>query len=159
MAKIKVHNILCSGDQALLTLRLGLRWGEFLPPILYAFREEKVPISFLLHSLDPKGDLILSLILRAEDLDWARAALQEGLDLPSCGTLETRQKAALITFYGPHLGEKPGVAARMASALAQDGIEVLALGASLNSCLLLVPDESSSRALHSLRRVFEIPPA
>ncbi len=159
MAKIKVHNILCSEDQVLLTLRLDLRWEEFLPPILYAFREEKVPISFLLHSLDPKGDLILSLILRAEDLDWARAALQEGLDLPSRGTLGIRQKAALITFYGPHLGEKPGVAARMASSLAQDGIEVLALCASINSCLLLVPGESSSGALRSLRRVFEIPPA
>jgi len=158
MAKIPVHNILCVGEQALLTLRLDGRGAEFLPSILYAFREEKIPLSFLLLSFDQKGDLILNLILRSEDLAWARAAFQEGLDLPSRGMMEIQDKAALITLYGPHLGEKPGVAGRMLSSLAKDRVEVLALSASINSCLLLVPGESSSRAIQSLRRVFEIPP-
>jgi aspartokinase len=158
MAKIQVHNILCAGEQALITLRLDGHRAGFLPSILYAFREERIPLSFTLLSFDPKGDLILTLILRSEDLGWARAALREGLDLPSIGSMEIRDRAALITLYGPHLGEKPGVAARMIFSLAKDGVEVLALSASINSCLLLVPGESSSRALQSLRRVFEIPP-
>lgn len=158
MAKIQVHNILCAGEQALITLRLDGHRAGFLPSILYAFREEKISLSFILLSFDQRGDLILNLILRSEDLGWARAALREGLDLPSLGMMEIRDHGALITLYGPHLGEKPGAAARMLSSLAKDRVEVMALSASINSCLLLVPGESSSRALQSLRRVFEIPP-
>ena len=158
MAKIQLHNILCAGEQALITLRLDGHRAGFLPSIFYAFREEGIRLSFILLSLDQKGGLILNLILRSEDLGWARAALREGLDLSSVGMMEIREQAALITLYGPHLGEKPGVAARMTSSLAKDEVEVLALSASINSCLILVPGESSSRALQSLRRVFEIPP-
>ncbi|MFH1757064.1 MAG: ACT domain-containing protein, partial [Pseudomonadota bacterium] len=64
----------------------------------------------------------------------------------------------LITLYGPHFGEVPGIASRIFSALAGEGVEILALSASLNSALLVVQLEFLTHSLRALNRIFEIPP-
>lgn len=158
MAKIKIHNLFSTPDQALITLRVEERKFEYLPPILYAFREEGISIPFIVQSIDRNGNFNLSLAIAQKDLDWVKAAFQEGLDLAQPPGIEVRKEVALITLYGPHFGEIPGIASRIFSALAVDGVEILALSASFNSSLLVVPPESFSLALRSLNRIFEIPP-
>lgn len=157
MAKIKLHNILHVSDQALLTIQLDERKAQFLPSILYALREEGISIRFIMQSMDRKGNFTLSLATAQQDLDWVRAAFQEGLDLPRPTPPKVRKDVVLITLYGPHFGEIPGVASRILSTLAADGVEVLALSASLNSSLLVVLLESLPKSLRSLNRIFEIP--
>jgi aspartokinase len=157
MAKIKLHNILHVSDQALLTIQLDERKAQFLPSILYALREEGISIRFITQSMDRNGNFTLSLATAQQDLDWVRAAFQEGLDLARSTPPKVRRDVVLITLYGPHFGEIPGVASRILSTLAADGVEVLALSASLNSSLLVVLLESLAKSLRSLKRIFEIP--
>jgi len=157
VAKIKLHNIFHSSGQALLTVLLEERKAEFLPSIFYALREEGIPISFIVQSIDQNGNFILSLTTAQHYLNWVQAALQEGLDLSRSMTLRVQDNVTLITLYGPHLGEIPGIASRILTALAADGVDVLAMSASLNSSLLLVPEESLAKALRSLNRICEIP--
>ncbi len=157
MAKIKLHNILHVSDQALLSVRLEERKAEFLPSILYALREEGISISLIIQSMDRNGNFILTLATPQHHLDWVRAAFQEGLDLPRSTPPKVRDNVTLITLYGPHFGEIPGIASRILSALATDGVEVLAMSASVNSSLLMVPQDSLAKSLRSLNRIFEIP--
>lgn len=157
MAKIKIHNLFSIPDQAFLTIRVEEKKVEFLPPILYALREEGISIPFIVQSIDRNGNFILSLATSQKDLDWVRAAFQEGLDLPQSKAIEVKKRAVLITLYGPHFGEAPGIASRIFSALAGEGVEILALSASLNSALLVVLLESLTHSLRALNRIFEIP--
>ncbi len=157
MAKIKIHNLFSIPDQAFLTIRVEEKKVEFLPPILYALREEGISIPFIVQSIDRNGNFILSLATSQKDLDWVRAAFQEGLDLPQSKAIEVKKRAVLITLYGPHFGEIPGIASRIFSALAGEGVEILALSASLNSALLVVLLESLTHSLRALNRIFEIP--
>jgi len=157
MDKIKLHNIFHTSDQALLTIQLEERKAEFLPSIIYALREEGISIPFIVQSINRNGDFTLSLATAQRQLGWMRAAFQEGLDLPRSAPLEVRNDVVLITLYGPHLGEIPGVASRILSALAADRVEILAMSASLNSSLLVISRESLPKALRSLNRIFEIP--
>ena len=157
MAKIKVHNILHTSGQALLTLQLEERKMEFLASALYPLREEGISIPFIVQSIEQNGNFILTLLTDGPNLDWVRAALQEGLDLSISTPHQIRKEVALITLYGPHLGERPGIAHQILSSLATDRVEVLALSASINSCLLAVPQDSLPKCFRSLDRIFEIP--
>ena len=157
MGKIKLHNIFHTSDQAFLTIQLEERKAEFLPSIIYALREEGISIPFIVQSIDRNGDFVLSLATPQHHSDWVRAAFEEGLDLPSSTPLQVRNDVVLITLYGPHLGEIPGIANRILTALLTDGIGILAMSASLNSALLVIPLKSLPKALRSLNRIFEIP--
>ncbi len=150
---MKLHNILQASDLALLKIQLEESKAEFLPSILYALREEGISIPFITQSIDRHGRIHLILAIAGNDLDWVQIAFQEGLDLP----LKARREIALITLYGPHFGEIPGIASRILSALAAGGVKVLAMSASLNSSLLLVPQDSLAKSLHSLHGIFDIP--
>ena len=157
MAKIKIHNIFHTSGQHLLTFPFSPEKADHLPSILYALREEGISLPFIGQSMDRDGNFSLCLAIAQEDLEWVKAAFQEGLDLPSPPAPEMSKPVAVITLYGPHLGEIPGIASSMIQALAVDGIEVSALSASINSCLLVTPQPFLPKALHSLDRVFTIP--
>jgi aspartokinase len=159
MAKIKVHNLLHSPDKTLVTLKMGAEKAGFLPPIFYSLKEEGLSIPFLTQSIDRKGGLLTSLVVDPQMEDLVRAAFQEGLSLSPPEVIETRGKVVLTTCYGPHLGEIPGIANQIFSSLAMDGVEVLAVSASINSCLLVTRQETFSKYLLSLNRIFEIPKA
>ncbi len=160
MAKIKVHNILHSPEQTLVTLKMGAEKAGFLPPIFYSLKEEGLSIPFLTQSMDRKGGLLLSLVVDPRMADLVRASFQEGLSLsPPEEVIKTRGKVVLTTFYGPHLGEIPGIANQILSSLAMDGVEVLAVSASINSCLLVTRQETFPEYLRSLDRTLEIPKA
>jgi aspartokinase len=157
MAKIKLHNILHSSDRVLIAMRFQPEKAEFLPSIFYALREEGLSIPFTVQTIDLRGFFIFSLIIDPQNVDWAQAAFQEGLDLSPPGSMETRKDVVLTTLYGPHLGENPGIVSRLLSSMGAHGVKILALSASINSCLLVIPQESFSKSLRSLDRVFEIP--
>jgi aspartokinase len=160
MAKIKVHNILHSPEQALVTLKMAAEKAGFLPSIFYSLKEEEVSVPFLTQSIDRNGGLLTSLVVDPLTEDLVRAAFQEGLSLsPPEEGIATRGKVVLTTCYGPHLGEIPGIANQILSALAMDGVEVLAVSASINSCLLVTRQETFSKYLRSLNRILEIPKA
>ena len=157
MAKIKLHNILHSTGQTLLTIHLEEWKAKFLPSVFYALREEGIAIPFVVQSVDGSGHFTLSLATAQNNLDWVQSAFQEGLDLSQSTPPKVRNDVVLITLYGPHLGEIPGIASRILSALTVDRVGVLAVSASLNSALLVVPLESLPQSLRSLDRLFEIP--
>ena len=158
MAKIKLHNLVPVSDQVFFTLQLEEKKAEFLPSILYALREEGISLSFFGQFTARNRSFTLLLATAEKDADWVRVALQEGLDFVPPTPLEVRKEVALITLYGPHFGEIPGIASRILSALTADAVEVLAWSASLNSSLLVIPMESLAQSLRALNRIFEIPP-
>lgn len=157
MRKIRLHDILQQVGLALLTLTFKRTKAEFLPAILYALREEGIAFSFVSQTIDLNENVILSLAIRQDHEKWVRAALQEGFDLSAPEALAVHPDVALLTLYGPHLGETPGVANRILSALAAGGIEVLAFTASIHSCLLIIPHSSLPKSRPALERIVEIP--
>lgn len=157
MARIKIHNLFWTYGQTLLNIQMGVSKLIYLPAILSTFREEKISIPLIIQSSLQRQLITLSLILDQKDLAVGRVALQEGLDLTPPEFLKVKRNVILITFYGPHLGEIQGVASQLNKSLSQEGVEILAMSASLNSCLLVIPKPFLSKAKKALDKIFEIP--
>lgn len=157
MAKIKIHNLIYNLGQSFLQIQMHESKMNYLPAILSSFREEEISIPLIIQTLFQRQFVTLSLILDRKDLALAKVAFQEGLEISPPEFLKIKKDVVLITLYGPHLGEYPGVASRLTLYLAQERVEMLALSASLNSCLLVIPDSSFSKARQALQLLFDVP--
>lgn len=157
MAKIKIHNLLFICEQVLIYLQVRQKKLSFLPAILATFPEEGVAIPFIVEAGINKDFVTCTFVLAAQDLPWAKAAFQEGLDLSPPEVLRIKKDVVLIIVYGPHLGETPGVLSQMTAELAKLKVEVLAISASWNSSLLVIPTPLLNKARRALNQVLEIP--
>jgi aspartokinase len=157
MSKIKIHNLLCAPGQVLLNIQMHESKLIYLPPILATFREEGISIPFIMHSFFPPKLITITLTLDQKDMAIGQVAFQEGLDISPPEFLKIKRKVVLIIIYGPHLGEIPGVVSRLHKLLSQEGVEILAMSASLNSCLLVIQDLFLPKANRAFAQIFEIP--
>lgn len=157
MAKIKIHNLIYTLGQSFLHIQVYETKMIYLPAILSTFREEGISIPLIIQTLFQGQFVNFSLILDQKDLAVGKVAFQEGLEITPPEFLKTKKDVVLITLYGPHLGEYPGVASRLTQYLAQERVEMLALSASLNSCLLVIPNPSFSKARQALQLLFDLP--
>lgn len=159
MAKIKLHNLIYTPGQTLLQIQMHESKMAYLPPILSTFRLEGIAIPLIIQTSFPKELVTLSLTLDQKDSAVGQVAFQEGLDITPPEFIKIKNNLLLITLYGPHLGEYPGVVSRLGQTLAREGVEILALSAALNSCLLVVSELFFPQAQKAVERIFDIPRA
>ncbi len=66
-------------------------------------------------------------------------------------------EVGVISLFGPHFGEQPGIAGIMFSALASVGINILAISTSISSISCLIDADDMDEALQVLEETFELP--
>ncbi|MFB0546725.1 MAG: ACT domain-containing protein, partial [Anaerolineae bacterium] len=59
--------------------------------------------------------------------------------------------------FGPHFGERPGIAGVMFSALASVGINILAISTSISSLSCVINVSDMDEAVWALGEAFELP--
>jgi aspartate kinase len=69
----------------------------------------------------------------------------------------TNEDLCALAVFGPHFREIPNVASQVFKALAEVGINILAISTSVSSVTCVFKQEKLSEGLASLRGRFEIP--
>jgi aspartate kinase len=69
----------------------------------------------------------------------------------------TQERICSISVFGPHFGEIPKVASRIFSALAEAGINILAISTSVSSVTCVFNQTLLHEGMNALRSHFEIP--
>jgi aspartate kinase len=67
------------------------------------------------------------------------------------------QEVGVVSVFGPHFGERAGVAGVMFSALASVGINILAISTSISSLSCLINASEMDSAIQALQGAFEQP--
>ncbi len=73
------------------------------------------------------------------------------------GVINVIPSVGLIHFYGPHFGDRYGIADTVFDALAKGDVPLLAAGCSASSIYLVFPEERLSESEKILSEVFELP--
>jgi aspartokinase len=63
----------------------------------------------------------------------------------------------MISIFGPHFGERPGVSGTMFTALAEAGINILAISTSISSLCCIIDESDMDEAVRVLEEAFELP--
>jgi aspartokinase len=94
------------------------------------------------------------------DPDEAEAeAFEANLDLASLAVSDLKVEAPveLVYFHGPHYGDRYGIAHATFSALASQGMSVLAAGCTGSSLYIVVPEKTAQTVTRCLSETFEVP--
>jgi aspartokinase len=122
-----------------------------------ALGKRGIQCPFIVHNIDLNNlDNIVICVPRRQ----LKAALRE-LDVvkKAVGAKEVVYKGevGLVTVFGPHFGERTGIAGAMFSALGSVDINILAISTSISSLSCIIDMGDMDRAVQALEEAFELP--
>ena len=116
-------------------------------------------IRFYLVLLQAHEDFTTRLII-VFDRKWEDRVLGffEAAILPEKGeTIVLRSPVEVIYFFGPHFGDRYGIAETTFQVLAESDIRIVAAGFSGSAVYLVLPENSMERTKAVFNRTFEVP--
>ncbi len=112
---------------------------------------------FIVHTIDLND---LDSIVICVDRKELKAALQVlGAIKETVGAEEVAYdgQVGMISTFGPHFGQRSGIAGVMFSALASENINILAISTSISSLSCIIDVNDMDEAVRALEKAFELP--
>ncbi len=116
-----------------------------------------INIPFIVHTIDINSLDNIVICVAREDLTPALEALNTVKETVGAKEIVYDREVGIVSMFGPHFGERPGIAGVMFSALASAGINILAISTSISSTSCLVDASDMDEAVRALEEAFELP--
>jgi aspartate kinase len=71
--------------------------------------------------------------------------------------LNINHEIAIVSIFGPHFRELPGIAGTFFAALDTKGISILAISTSISTCSCIIPSIRLAEAVLAIGEAFEVP--
>lgn len=125
--------------------------------IFDALGEGDINCPFVVHTIDSEDLDTIVLCVARGDLEDALSTLAGVTGEIGAEGVVHRTEVALVSVFGPHFGERPGVAGVMFSAVASAGINIQAISTSISSLTCLLDDRDVDAAVRALEDAFDGP--
>jgi len=112
---------------------------------------------FIVHTIDLDNLDSIVLCVSREQLDQALDVLETVKATVGAKDVVYDQEVGMIAIFGPHFGDRPGVAGSMFSALASVDINILAISTSISSLSCLIDASRMDDAIQALKQAFAQP--
>lgn len=157
MKKIKLGGIIEHRDLSMISIenipdRSGIAGLTF-----QSLSQRGINVEFIIHCLNRKGHSQVILCVSHSNSDETLAVIH-GLK-PRIGHPEViiNSDIAVISIFGPHFRERPGIAGPFFAALNSQGINILAISTSISTCSCVIPAPALAAALKAIGEAFEVP--
>jgi aspartokinase len=125
--------------------------------VLSALGARGVNCPFIVHAIDLHNlDNIVVCVAR-EDLADALEALNSVRVTVGAEDVVHEAEVGMISIFGPHFGERPGIAGIMFSALASAGVNILAISTSISSASCIIHEIDVEEAERAICEAFDLP--
>jgi aspartate kinase len=125
--------------------------------IFSALGAKGINIPFIVHTIDLHNLDNIVICVARQDLTTALEALDTIKETVGAEEIAYDGEVGIVSMFGPHFGERPGIAGVMFSALASTGINILAISTSISSTSCLVDASDMDEAVQALEETFELP--
>lgn len=125
--------------------------------IFGALGAQEINCPFIVHTIDLNDLDNIVLCVPRDRLETALEALDTVKETVNAEDVIYAREVGMIAIYGPHFGERPGISGTMFSALAEAGINIMAISTSISSLSCLVDASDMDAAVQALLEVFERP--
>jgi len=103
------------------------------------------------------GEYSVSFFVDEADMGKARDALEEIVSkTASLGALSIIKNLGMVTVTGTEFMNKPGVIAKLAGVLAENGINIVSISTSFDSAVLILKWEDCKRAYEAIGKDFRV---
>lgn len=157
MKKIKIGGIIEHTELSLISIenipdRPGIAALTF-----QALSYRGINVEFIMHCLNQKGKSQVILCISHSKSDEALAVLDELKPRIGDPELFINSNIAVVSIFGPHFRERPGIAGTLFSALYSKGINIMGISTSISTCSCVILSSELSRAVEAIGEAFEIP--
>jgi aspartate kinase len=125
--------------------------------IFSALGAKGINIPFIVHTIDLHNLDNIVICVARQDLTTALEALDTIKETVGAEEIAYDGEVGIVSMFGPHFGERPGIAGVMFSALASTGINILAISTSISSTSCLIDASDMDEAVQALEETFELP--
>jgi aspartate kinase len=112
---------------------------------------------FIVHTIDLDNLDSIVLCVSRDQLDEALDVLEIVKTTVGAKDVVYDKEVGMIAIFGPHFGDRPGIAGIMFSALATAGINILAISTSISSLSCLIDASRMDDAIQVLKQAFAQP--
>lgn len=119
--------------------------------------EKRLNVQFIVHSIDLNNESHIQFCAASEDCESILAALVPLASRVGARKVTTVPGVALLCVFGPDFRERPGIAGTMFGALADAGINILAVSTSISTISCVISDQQFDVAIEAMGRVFALP--
>ncbi len=125
--------------------------------IFSALGAKGINIPFIVHTIDLNDLDNIVLCVAQQDLAAALEVLDTVRETVGAKEIAYDREVGIVSLFGPHFGERPGIAGIMFSALASAGVNILAISTSISSTSCLIDANDMDEAVQALEEAFELP--
>jgi aspartate kinase len=125
--------------------------------IFDALGAQGISCHFIVHTIDLNNLDSIVVCVERRQLQVALRVLDEVKQAIGAKELVYDGQVGLISIFGPHFSQHPGVAGTMFSALASVGINILAISTSISSLCCVIDVSEMDEAVEALEEAFELP--
>lgn len=116
-----------------------------------------INVEFIAHTVDERCYSHITFCVGRGRAEEAMSVLELHRKALGCPKLSTLKEVALVSVFGPHFREKHGIAGTFFCALAEAGINILAISTSVSTCTCLITEAQLEPAIWALHKFFQVP--
>jgi aspartate kinase len=157
MEKIRIGGIMQNAHLALLSVTAVPDRPGIAAAILSGLGDRKVNVQFIVQCIDQSQRDQVALCVDRDDIDTALEIVNQIAPEIEAGKVISQPEAAIVSIFGPDFRERPGIAGAMFKALADNGINILAISTSISTVSCVIKSDDLESALNALRATFDLP--
>ncbi len=156
-AKIKVGGVIQNDHLASVSVLAVKDKPGIAAAVLDAVGQRNLNVQFIVQVIDHQTQDQIVLCVDRDDL----AASLEAIETIRAGmkpaALTANPQVASIAIFGPDFRERPGIAAQMFRALAERGVNILAISTSISTVNCIIEGNRLKDALAAVHEYFDLP--
>jgi aspartokinase len=157
MKKIKIGGIIEHTELSLISIENIPDRPGIAGLIFQSLSHRRINVEFIMHCLNQKGRSQVILCVSNLKADETLAVLHDLKPRIGNPDLYVNSEIAVISIFGPHFRERPGIAGTFFSALNAKGINIQAISTSISTCSCVISSEDLGLAVEAVGEAFEIP--
>ena len=154
---MKVGGILSAEDLGMITVQGAPDSPGIAGKILEAIGNSGINVGFISCAPDLGGGASITVCVGMDRFEQALDEIERVRDEIHAQEVATQERICSVSVFGPHFGEIPNVASRIFQALAEAGINILAISTSVSSVTCVFNQTLLNEGMDSLKTRFEIP--
>ncbi len=157
MKKIKLGGIIEHTDLSLVSIENIPDRPGVAGLIFQSLGRRGLNVEFIMHCLSQRGESQVILCISRSAADEALAVLNELKPQIQFLNLTSNPDIAVVSIFGPHFRERPGIAGSFFAALNLRNINIMAISTSISTCSCVIRASDLSTAVKAIEQAFEVP--
>jgi len=157
MERIQIGGIMQNAHLSLLNVTAVPDRPGIAAAILSGLGDRGINVQFIVQCIDQNQQDQVAFCVDRDDQPLALELVTSIAPELEAGKVESLPEAAIVSIFGPDFRERPGIAGTMFRALAERGVNILAVSTSISTVSSVIMSDDLEVALLALRDTFELP--